>query len=228
VHTATLAAAGNLSNRTFALELPDNIYFHSIGFDWPAGDGILLDNFTFGNQQLDIQQDVAPALQQAITGSIETLYGGEENNIFEVEDVSGLSSMKHIAGNGGIDTLLISGENQQLDFSLISKKIQSVEQIDLTGKGNGNNSLLLSVEDVLTHGDTDLFHTVGTSQMLVKGTIGDTVTLSDLMDSGDDKGDWQQTSSLTLDGINYNVYQHSGLTAEALIQEGLNVQLDNH
>jgi len=65
--------------------------------------------------------------------------------------------------------------------------------------------------------------------MLVRGGEGDVVELSDLLPDGTDVGDWaQMAGQATLEGVSYNVFCHSGLNAELLVQTGVETQLNNH
>jgi large repetitive protein len=53
--------------------------------------------------------------------------------------------------------------------------------------------------------------------------------LSDLLPEGADEGDWaQQVGTVTVEGAQYNVYYHSGMDAELLVQVGVQTNLDNH
>ena len=88
--------------------------------------------------------------------------------------------------------------------------------------------LTLNVSQVLEDGGVNLFHDGDKSrtQMMVKGGAGDSINLDDLMGDGiTDLGDWVVAGSQTVDGIAYNVYQHSGLDAELLVQEEVKVGL---
>ena len=126
-----------------------------------------------------------------------------------------------------IDTLKLTGADQVLDFSTLNGKVTSVEVIDITG--TGDNTLKLSLGDVLEQGGKDLFIADGKTQMMVKGNAGDTVELSDLMPDGTDMGDWaQQNGTVTVEGSQYNVFVHEGLNTELLVQIGVQTNLDNH
>ncbi|WP_449466931.1 Ig-like domain-containing protein [Stenotrophomonas humi] len=88
--------------------------------------------------------------------------------------------------------------------------------------------LTLNVSQVLNEGGMDLFHEGDQSrtQMMVKGGAGDSINLDDLLDDGvTDLGDWAVAGAQTIDGVAYNVYQHSGLDAELLVQESVKVNL---
>jgi hypothetical protein len=64
---------------------------------------------------------------------------------------------------------------------------------------------------------------------LVKGDKGDRIELSDLLKDGADLGDWKQAAgTVTVAGEQYEVYQHSGSDVELLVQQGVQVDLNNH
>ncbi|KVL67631.1 hypothetical protein WJ47_11170 [Burkholderia ubonensis] len=131
------------------------------------------------------------------------------------------------AGTDGIDMLKLTGTGQVLDLSNLQGKLSSVEVIDLTG--TGGNTLKLSLADVLEQGGKDLFVNDGKTQMMIKGADGDVVELSDLLPDGSDVGDWaQQAGTVTVEGVAYNVFYHSGLNAELLVQTGVTTHLENH
>ncbi|OWP36600.1 Ig-like domain-containing protein, partial [Pseudomonas nitroreducens] len=66
----------------------------------------------------------------------------------------------HVFGSSGLDTLKLTGANQVLDLRTLAgdndqAKISSIEKFDITG--TGNNTLKISLNDVLNLGETDLF-----------------------------------------------------------------------
>ncbi|MDH6150915.1 hypothetical protein OKW46_004840 [Paraburkholderia sp. WSM4179] len=132
-----------------------------------------------------------------------------------------------LQGNGGIDTLKLTGAGQTLDLSNVHVRMSSVEVVDITG--SGNNTLKLSLGDVLDQGGQNLFIADGRTQMMVKGNAGDKVNLSDLLRDDWDVGNWmQQSGTTTVDGVAYDVFYHSGLSAELLVQHGVDTTLLNH
>ncbi|QFZ84367.1 hypothetical protein GFK26_17160 [Variovorax paradoxus] len=166
-----------------------------------------------------------PAASQTLTeASAGTLYGGSDNNVFTVTDVKHLADSA-IAGNGGLDTLQLTGANQILDLTDLGRKVSGIEIIDLTG--TGNNMLNLSLGDVMENGAVDQFVATGRVQMLVKGNAGDKVTLSDLLPNGTDPGNWVKGANVTINGVVYEVYAHSGFGADLLVQQGVTVTLQN-
>nr|WP_277933776.1 MULTISPECIES: Ig-like domain-containing protein [unclassified Pseudomonas] len=150
-------------------------------------------------------------------------YGSDENNTFSVSDVSLLTaSQTEIHGEKGIDTLVLTGQSQVLDMTALGEKISSLEIIDLTG--TGNNTLKLSLNDVLNNGELNLFSDDGTTQMMIKGSAGDVVDLQGLVDSAS-AGNWANQGTITTGGVVYDVYRHSSLDAELLTQQGITTNL---
>lgn len=126
-------------------------------------------------------------------------------------------------GGEGIDTLTLTGQNQILDLTLLGHKVESIEVINLTG--TGNNTLNLSLGDVLAQGETSLFTNDGYVQMMVKGNVGDVVNLNDVLPDGTDPGNWNAAGQVNLGGVVYEVYRHDALDAEVLTQQGVTTNL---
>src|SRR5262249_62140206 len=85
------------------------------------------------------------------------------------DDASGVSRLDfHLVDGGtGTDTLRLDGAGLSLDLTtLADNRTRGIEHIDLTG--SGDNSLTLSVHDVLDISDES-------NQLLVKGNAGDSV-----------------------------------------------------
>lgn len=138
--------------------------------------------------------------------------------------ISSVDELEVINGGDGVDTLVITGEQQTLVLSDVADKLNSVEVIDITG--SGDNRLEMNVGDVLSHGGRDLFISDGKLQFMVQGNEGDTVQLDDLLPDGTDSGDWvAQNGTVTVAGIEYQVFSHSGEEAEVLIQHGIKTEL---
>jgi len=78
--------------------------------------------------------------------------------------------------------------------------------------------------DVLAFGEKDLFIADGRTQLMINGDASDVVNLDELLG---DSQDWSQlTGTMTVGGVEYNVWQHSGEDAELLIQSGVQTQLN--
>lgn len=161
---------------------------------------------------------------QSVTQGDVQYYGGDADNIFTLDDVRLMDAPNSgINGGAGVDTASLTGTSQTLDLAAIAGKLESIEIIDITG--TGNNTLNLSLGDVLEQGETNLFTNDDTVQMMVKGNAGDEVNLDDLLADGTDPGDWAAQGAVTVEGITYNVFQHSSLDAQLLVQDGVTTNL---
>ena len=124
-----------------------------------------------------------------------------------------------------VTTLHLTGDHQILDLtSLTGKtaaaKISGIEVIDL---GGHENSVKLSLTDVLNLGEQDLFIKDGKQQMMINGSDGDKVDLSNAHIAGVADGQWQQEGTTVVGGVTYNVYEHSGAHTELLVQQGVQI-----
>jgi hypothetical protein len=125
--------------------------------------------------------------------------------------------------------LHLTGDHQILDLTALTgktaaAKISGIEVIDLGGHANHLN---LSLTDVLNLGEEDLFQNDGKQQMMVKGSDGDTVDLSNAHIAGVADGQWQAEGTAQVGGVVYNVYEHSGAHTELLVQQGVQIALHN-
>ncbi|MDP3253392.1 MAG: FG-GAP-like repeat-containing protein [Hydrogenophaga sp.] len=173
-------------------------------------------------------------------GGADVLYGGagDDTLVLNADNIARLSlgltdrRLARVDGGGGIDTLAIDGDNVTLDLSVIANqaagdldtgsRIASIEKINLTG--SGNNTLILTVGDVLDMAGMNLFNTsndwsnttgsaLGVSvqrhQMVVDGDAGDVVSSSGWIDTGD---------TVSSDGQTYAVYNSTaGTLAQMLV-----------
>ena len=157
-------------------------------------------------------------------------HGGAQDDVLALDEVAYLATIKAgVHGGAGIDTLKLTGAGQTLDLAGLTgistaAKISSFEKIDLTG--GGDNTLKISLNDVLNLGGRDLFVADGKTQFMVNGDVGDKVALSNMQGNGKDAGTWAQASAdVTVGGVVYNVYEHSLTHAELLVQQGVTTNL---
>ncbi|MNZ34519.1 hypothetical protein D3C78_518980 [compost metagenome] len=191
-------------------------------FDTALGEWFWLDNFEFVGTSEGFEKN-DPATNQTIDGTGAYL-GGDTDNVFSLSDVAHLNAAdSSINGGTGVDTLSLTGTGQVLDLATIAGKLESIEIIDITG--TGDNTLNLSLSDVLELGESSLFTEDETVQMMVKGNAGDVVNLDDLLADGTDPGDWAGQGQVTVEGVTYNVFQHSSLDAQLLVQDGVTTNL---
>jgi hypothetical protein len=86
-------------------------------------------------------------------------------------------------------------------------------------------ALKLSLVDVLGMGERDLFVKDGKQQLMINGKEGDTVELSNSHVAGLADGEWHENGTAQVSGVTYNVYEHSGVHAELLVQQGAQIEL---
>jgi hypothetical protein len=90
--------------------------------------------------------------------------------------------------------------------------------IDITG--TGNNTLKLSLNDVLHLGSVNAFKgvegAVNSVQMKIDGNVGDTLELKDLV-AANDPGAWVQASNYVANGNTYKVFNYAPLNAQLLV-----------
>ena len=117
----------------------------------------------------------------------------------------------HVA-DGRADTIAFTGDHQILDLSALTgktaaAKISGVEVFDL---GGHQNTLKVSLLDVLNLGEKDLFVKDGEQQVVVKGGAGDKVDLSNTHVAGVADGQWEQHGNAQVGGVTYAVYRAFG------------------
>ncbi|MBB5448463.1 Ig-like domain-containing protein, partial [Paraburkholderia sp. WSM4177] len=161
-------------------------------------------------------------------GYFNTYSGTTGDDVFLVSNTAVFDDKwTELKGIGGTDTLKLTSADQILDLTNLHGLLMSIEVFDITG--TGNNTLKLSLGDVLEQGGQDLFIADGRTQVMVKGDAGDRVDLSDLLPGGGDVGDWVRQSGTTMvDGTAYDVFYHTALNAELLVQHGVDTTLLNH
>jgi hypothetical protein len=145
------------------------------------------------------------------------------DNIHQLHDIELLANQPIKGLEEITDTLQLTGSGQLLDLIAQNSSIESIEIIDITG--SGDNILKLDLNALLQHGEKDLFIEDGKTQLLVKGDEGDVVQLVDILPEGSDISEWQhQEGTVTVAGVEYNVYSH-GDDAELLVQQGVKTEL---
>lgn len=84
----------------------------------------------------------------------------------------------------------------------------------------------LSMDTLIQRGDDDLFINDGKTQLLIAGDADDTVQLEHPLPDGADGDNWiAEAGTVTIAGVEYQVYSHSGNSAEVLIQQGINTEI---
>ncbi|MCW0322814.1 Ig-like domain-containing protein [Pantoea dispersa] len=180
--------------------------------------------------QVDGADIVAPATLTQTWQHFSGVYTATETKVVKVAVVNNTSNAY---GNDFLlDNLFVQPQNNSVTKviaaeSILTEMLASGEEaavIDMLG--NGKNTLSVSVADVLSAGSKDLFIVDGKTQLLIKGDAQDVVKLDDILGDGGDVGDWvKQQGSTTVAGVKYQVYSHSGIDADVLIQEGVKTEL---
>jgi len=223
IHTVDVPPTGGPNIADVTATMPGALEFSYFEFYTVDGQYYWLDDIALqGGSVGDFHKDDLAA-NQVIDGT-GAYHGGDTDNVFSLTDVANLDATDSVINGGaGVDTLTLTGANQVLDLTAITGRLESIEIIDITG--SGNNTLKLSLGDVLEQGETSLFTNDETVQMMVKGDAGDVVNLDDLLPDGTDPGDWATAGTATVAGVTYNVFQHSTLDAQLLVQDGVTTNL---
>ena len=86
--------------------------------------------------------------------------------------------------------------------------------MDLTG--TGNNTLKLSLNDVLDMSEANLFATTGRHQLMVTGDAGDTVQLAGA-------SSWTKSGTLDYAGGSYDAWNHNNALGTVYVLHTLTV-----
>ena len=223
-----IVASGGLQQHV-EFDMPKGKSFTSIEFDQqgptPAIQTLIwMDNFLFSGNQASQLLD-PPALQELV-GDV-AYYGGNGDTVFTVGNVSYFyKNGSGVHGGAGIDTLKLTGANQLLDVTTlngsITEKITGIEIIDITG--SGNNTLKLSMKDVLNLGHENVFRNDGHTQLMVNGNTGDRVELSGMSGLAQG-GQWTNQGLVAINGLAYTLYENAALHVELLVQSSVSTQL---
>jgi hypothetical protein len=226
---------------TYQVVLPDDMQFSSFGIGWYSGTGALngmnalwIDNIGFSGGSFakstweTITELVPPAdIQHVLRNADAEYFGSSHGAEFQVDDVSYFTNQNAgLHGGAGIDTLKLTGAGQTLDVSKLLNvnghdKLSSIEIIDITGQGN--NTLKLSMNDVLELGHENVFRNDGHTQLMVNGNAGDRVELSGM--SGLGSGQWTSEGLVSLNGQAYTLYENAALHVELLVQSSVSTHL---
>ncbi|MBS3048423.1 Ig-like domain-containing protein [Enterobacter mori] len=132
-------------------------------------------------------------------------------------------------------SMLMNAEEQHDDNASVVSTLNDREinldnlqdkTIDITN--SKQDKLNISLNDVLTHAEKDMFIADGNKQLMVQGNKGDVVNLSDLLPDNTDPGNWTNAGNVKVSGVEYQVYQMENLDVELLVQNGVTVNVNNH
>lgn len=86
----------------------------------------------------------------------------------------------------------------------------------------------ITVDDILINNEACLFSDDHYAQLLIKGNYGEKINLADLLPADVELGEWSKASgSVTVAGVQYEVYQHSGIETDVLVQVGMHTGLND-
>ncbi|MCT4707643.1 Ig-like domain-containing protein [Enterobacteriaceae bacterium H16N7] len=115
----------------------------------------------------------------------------------------------------------LSAVLQHENLSVGDLSASETEMLNQEAKINLHNAtedkLSLTMDDILSHGQTDMFIQDGKQQLAVMGEEGDKVELK----LDDVQSQWQDAGQSTVAGVTYEVYQHADSNAELLVQQGV-------
>lgn len=94
---------------------------------------------------------------------------------------------------------------------------------DLFSVAGLNEGLMnMSLNDILSQGNDSLFIDNGKTQMIVSEKAGEDLKLEDILPQGEDVNNWSQANgTVTVAGVEYNVYQNNGGDAEVMVPQHL-------
>jgi hypothetical protein len=135
----------------------------------------------------------------------------------------------HPDSGKGFDMVEFLGDHQVLDLSALidplsdrSSHVPGIGGFDL---GGHHNALVLSLADVLSLGEQDLFIDDGKQQLIVNGKAGDSVDLTSSHVPGLTDGDWHHQGTAEVGGVLYNVVEHSTANTELLVEHAVRVEV---
>jgi hypothetical protein len=115
----------------------------------------------------------------------------------------------------GVTVLDENGHSLTPEVAMTGQDIENAVA-DMTG--SEHTALTLTLDDILSHAQQNMFIRDGHQQLAVTGDAGDTVELkvSDLSSH-----EWTDAGQTTAGGVTYEVYQHTGSDVELLVQQGV-------
>ena len=136
-----------------------------------------------------------------------------------------------------IDNFSYKGFDYKENYLLDKNKSLGIKDFHINDSLNEvmKESYILNAQDnldkidhnsVLEKGDINIFIEDNLTQLMVTGEDGDIIKLADILPEDAALTSWtQQTGTVTIAGVQYEVYSHNGSDAELLVQEGVKVEL---
>jgi hypothetical protein len=133
----------------------------------------------------------------------------------------------HVAGAKGFDIVAFLGDHQVFDLSSLADKSSAAQTPGISGfdLGGHHNALVLSISDVLSFGEQDLFIDDGKRQLIVNGKEGDSVDVQNAHVAGLNDGEWQHHGTAEVGGVLYNVVEHSTANTELLVEHAVRIEV---
>lgn len=127
----------------------------------------------------------------------------------------------------GFDMVAFLGDHQVLDLSNFTEHTQAAHTQSIVGfdLGGHHNALKVSLADVLSLGEQDLFIDDGKRQLIVNGKEGDSVDLTTSHVAGLSEGDWHHHGTAEVGGVLYNVVEHSSANTELLVEHAVRIEM---
>lgn len=94
---------------------------------------------------------------------------------FHIIDIASWLTFAHSLHAERAASFIFSGENQLIDFTAVSSRVDGLQKIDITGKGN--NKLNLDLKALLVEGDVGLFINEESKQLMIDGNSGDRLAI---------------------------------------------------
>ncbi|MEB5974904.1 Ig-like domain-containing protein, partial [Pantoea dispersa] len=205
---------------TYSYQAPDGVLIGKVEISSPYTYSYI-DNVTWGDgpsgrSMSDIQSDDSNMFDDshvaAINSADENQHDGHQNEATVEQQGS---------------TLKIVAAEPVINFDNIVDEDMNIQTVDMTN--SQTNVLNITLGDVLAHGEEGAFTADDTRQLMIKGDKGDVVNLSDLLPDGTDPGNWAKAEgTVTVGGVQFEVYQHTGAETELLVQLGVQTNLNNH
>lgn len=137
--------------------------------------------------------------------------------------------------------MVVEGEDKTFDFNVVIRDTAGNElnlptnyqvrvdlekpeapDVGIESFGVFETLMDLSLNDIMALNSDSLFIDNGKSQVIVSGNAGDDVKLEDILPKGEDISNWNQANgTVTVAGVEYNVYQNTAGDAEVLVQNNL-------
>lgn len=127
----------------------------------------------------------------------------------------------------GFDMVSVLGDHQVLSVSNFTEHTSAAHTQSIVGfdLGGHHNALKVSLADVLSLGERDLFIDDGKRQLIVNGKEGDSVDLTNSHVAGLTEGDWRHHGTTEVGGVLYNVVAHSSANTELLVEHSVRIEM---